>query len=59
MTLEAWRNLSEDDRFEYLAYDRNYQDRIEKLVKPYWDKVAEEAPVNSVEVFYSLILAGL
>lgn len=61
ITLEDWRGLSEDDKFEYLAYDHDYQDNIEKLIKPFWDKMRKEPPepIPSAEAFYSLLVESL
>lgn len=50
--------MSEDDRFEYLAYDHDYQDKLDKLLEPFFEKIrAKEGIVT--EAFYTLFVETL
>lgn len=56
--LWEWREMSEEDKFEYLAYDREYQDMLDKLLEPFFAKIhANEGIVT--EAFYTLFVQSL
>ncbi len=58
-TLPQWEALSEDEKFEELAYDRYRQKRISELVEPFWVRLRESESISSVEAFYLLEMARI
>jgi glutathionylspermidine synthase len=56
--LWEWRDMSDDDRFEYLAYDREYQDSLDKLLEPFFEKIRKNEGIVT-EAFYTLFVQSL
>jgi hypothetical protein len=56
--LEWWRNLTDDDRYEYLAADRWRQDRIKQLQKVFEDRIHEGKSIEATP-YFALLQAEL
>lgn len=56
--LWEWREMAEDDKFEYLAYDREYQDTVNEMLEPFFEKIRANEGIVS-EAFYALLIQSL
>lgn len=56
--LQEWRVMSDDDRYEYLAYDREYQDTLERMLRPFTDRIKDKEPIDATS-FYALLALSL
>ncbi len=50
--------MSEDDKFEYLAYDREHQDTLDRMLEPFFEKIRAGEGIVS-EAFYALLIQSL
>lgn len=58
VTLSEWRAMSDDDRYEYLAYDREYQDALERMLRPFTERIRDREPIDATS-FYALLALSL
>ncbi len=54
-----WDALSDDQKYEELAYDRYRQNKVEDMIEPFWTRLREQESISSVEAFYSLMLESI
>jgi len=51
--------LSEDEKFEELAYDRYRQKKIKQMIDPFWQRIDDEKPISDVGAFYALMMQSI
>ena len=56
--LDWWRELSEDDQFEYLAADRWRQDRLKQLRDGFETRIAANKPIEATP-YFAVLMAEL
>lgn len=58
-TLPQWEALSDDEKFEELAYDHYRQKKVKQMIDPFWARIDEEKPISDVGAFYALMLQSI
>jgi hypothetical protein len=51
--------LSDDAKYEELAYDHYRQQKIESMIEPFWTRIHDNESISSVEAFYALMLESI
>jgi hypothetical protein len=54
--VHEWEALSDDQRYEDLAYDHYRQQRINDMVNPFFARMNADKPISDVGAFYALML---
>ena len=57
--LTWWRELSEEDRYEYLAHDYYRQEWVRAMIQPLQDKINAHKPISDAGAYYALLLEQL
>jgi hypothetical protein len=57
--LTEWDALTDEQKYEELAYDHYRQHKIESMIEPFWTRIHEGESISSVEAFYALMLESI
>jgi hypothetical protein len=51
--------LSDDEKYEELAYDHYRQKKIKQMIDPFWARINDEKPISDVGAFYALMMQSI